>query len=387
MPLGIPDTRQFPWDQALSHNLQQLTNRLTGGINTWTVNPTVGVDGQPLGANHVGYTGVNTTTSTIVRWDGSMWVSLVDGDKIVAAPQMNLYVSQNTGNDANDGMTASTAWRTISKFYQEVNKFNLLSKQVNLYLGAGTYRILFPPTTWGGVIRIYGASSATVTIQRMEITRATLVMVQDVTIAYPQVLDTSSFYWPINVDGASTLQFGQNVVLGAVGNYIPGLARFHVQLLNNSTLTLSAHSPITLAGSVNNVFFLRNGSVIWVNTFTTQTANASTPNAAPGVDTGATYTYLPPLAESHTISMVNASGSITVGNFINLGDGSGVNGPPNWKLNLTGSVVGSAYQLAGSSFINGHVARGSVPSIGIGYPTSISSGTKDASSTIQGTPF
>jgi hypothetical protein len=386
MPLGIPNTREFPWDQKLSHNMQQLTNKVTGGINTWAVNPTVGVDGEVLSANHAGYTGVNTTTSTIVRWDGSTWVSLVDGDKVVTAPQMNLYVSQNTGNDANDGMTASTAWRTISKFYQEVNKYNLLSKQVNLYLGAGTYRILFPPSSWGGTIRVYGASSATVTIQRMEITRATFVMLQDVTIAYPQVPDSTTFYWPINVEGGSTLQFGQNVVLGPIGNYIPSAARYHVSLYNSS-LWLFGHSPVTLTGSVNVPFILK-GSQIWVNTFFNQGAGViNTPGAAPAVDTGAVYTYLPPLTESHTTATINASSSITVSSFINLSDGSGVNGPPGWKLSVTGSVVGSAYTLTGSSFINGQVARGSIPSVGIGYPTSISSGTRDASSTVQGTPF
>lgn len=385
MPLGIPDTREFPWDQKLSHNLQQLTNKLTGGINTWAVNPTVGVDGTPLSANHAGYTGVNTTTSTIVRWDGSTWVSLVDGDKIVTAPQMNLYVSQNTGNDANDGMTASTAWKTISKFYQEVNKYNLLSKQVNLYLGAGTYRILLPPTTWGGTVRIYGASNATVTIQRLEISRATFVMLQDVTVAYPEVLDSTPFYWPINVDGSSTLQLGQNVVLGAVGRYIAGSARFHISISNNSNLTLLASHPITLTGSVNNVFAITN-SGIWVATHFNPGAGAVTPNAAPAVDTGAVYTYFPPMTTAHTTALVNAVGSITVGNFFSLSD-STVNGPPSWKLSLTGSVVGSAYSLTGNSSINGFVARGSVPTQGVGYPNSISSGTKDATSTIMGTPF
>lgn len=385
MPLGIPDTREFPWDQKLSHNLQQLTNKLTGGINTWAVNPTVGVDGAPLSANHAGYSGVNTTTSTIVRWDGSTWVSLVDGDKIVTAPQMNLYVSQNTGNDANDGMTASTAWKTISKFYQEVNKYNLLSKQVNLYLGAGTYRILLPPTTWGGTVRIHGISSATVTIQRLEISRGTFVMLQDVTVAYPEVLDSSPFYWPINVDGSSTLQIGQNVVLGAVGNYIAGRSRFHISVSNNSNLSLFANHPITLTGSVNNVFTITN-SGIWVATHFNPTAGAVTPNAAPAVDTGAVYTYFPPMTASHTTALVNAVGSITVGNFFSLSD-SIVNGPPSWRLSLTGSVVGSAYSLAGNSSINGFVARGSVPNQGIGYPNSISSGTKDATSSIMGTPF
>lgn len=386
MPLGIPDTRQFPWDQPLSHNLQQLTNKLTGGINTWAVNPTVGVDGAALSANHVGYTGVNTTTSTIVRWDGSTWVSLVDGDKVVSTPQMNLYVSQNTGNDANDGMTPSTAWKTISKFYQEVNKYNLLSKQLNLYLGAGTYRIQFPPTTWGAIIKVVGASSASVIIQRMEITKGTLVLLQDVTIAYPQVLDTTTNYWAVTVDGGGSLQLGPNVVLGAIGNFIQGIGRFHIYVTNNSYLAIFAHSPLTLAGSVNNLFYLKS-STLHVVTYTNPIANTTTPNAAPNVDTGATYTYFAPLASNHDTAAINASGTINVTNFMTLTDGASVIGAGGWKLNVTGSILGAAFSLLNASAIQGHVTRGSLPSQGIGYPTSISSGTKDATSTIIGVGF
>src|SRR4028119_822174 len=120
MPHGVPDTRAFPWDQLLSNHLRQLHSGLTGGINTWETNPSVGVDGTSLDANDIGYTGINTNTSSLVRWDGSAWITLMDGDRIVTSPQLDVYVSQTTGNDNNDGKTASTAWKTISKFYQEV---------------------------------------------------------------------------------------------------------------------------------------------------------------------------------------------------------------------------------------------------------------------------
>lgn len=386
MPFSIPSSKQFPWDEPLSNNLRQLIDGSTGGINIWRTRPTVGVDGQPLGQDHVGYTGVDATTSSLIWWNGSSWDAIIDGDKLVTGTQFNLYVSQNGGNDANDGRTASTAWQSISKFYQEVNKYNLLSKQVNLYLGAGTYSLEFPPTTWGGMIRVYGVSSASVTIQRMLVDKGTTVLLQDVTVAYPQVLDANPFYWPINVDNSSTLQLGPNIVLGPVGNYIAGYARFHIQAANNSSVHLRANCPLTLNGSVNSIFFMKS-STLQVSTYYAATTAANNPNAAPTVDKGAIYTYLPDLTISDTTAALNGSGSISVGSFFNLADGSIITGPPAWKLNVTGNIVGSAYSLIGTSSINGQVAKGSIPSIGIGYPGSISSGTKDSTSTIQGTPF
>lgn len=386
MPHGTPDTRLFPWDQPLANHLRQLNSGMTGGINTWDINPSVGVDGTSLDANDVGYTGINTNTASLVRWDGSAWTTLMDGDRIVSTPQLDVYVSQNTGNDNNDGKTASTAWQTISKFYQEINKFNLLSKQVNLYLGAGTYSVQFPPSTWGGTIRVYGASSGSTIIQRMLITKGTFCMLQDVTLTYPQVLDSSPFFWCIDVDDSSTLQLGQNIVLGPIGNFTAGWARFHIQVSNNSRLFLFASHPITLTGSVNNVFFLKGGSTMWVSTYYNPTAGVSTPNPAPGVNTGAVYTYFPPLTTAHTVAMVNAVGNLTVGNFFCM-DGSNVNGAPGWRLQLNGSVVGAAFALLNTSSINGYVVRGAAPTPGIGYPTSISSGTKDATSVIIGPGF
>jgi hypothetical protein len=384
MPHGIPDTRQFPWDQALSNNLQQLTDKVTGGINTWAMNPTVGVDGLALAANHVGYSGINITIPSIVRWNGTAWDGLIDGYKLVTTPQLDVYVNQATGNDSNDGKTASTAWKTISKFYQEINKYNLLSKQINLYLGAGTYSILFPPTTWGGTIKIIGASNASVTIQRMNVTKGTYVMIQDVTVGYPQILDATSFYWPISVNEKSSLELGQNVILGPVGNYSPGLARFHVSL-NDSNLSLVAGLPVTLTGNVNTVFYLVR-STLWAGIYYNPTQGAITPNAAPNVDTGVTYSYARTPTAEDTKAILNAAGNITVGNFIYLNDGSGVNGAPNWQLGLTGTLSGAAYYLANNSYINGYVSKGP-NSQGIAYPSSISSGTKDATSTIIGTGF
>lgn len=389
MPHGIPDTRQFPWDQALSHNLQQLTNKVTGGINTWAVRPTVGVDGAPLGPNHVGYTGINTNSSAIERWDGSTWTTLLDGDRVVSTTHLDVYVSQNTGNDNNDGRSASTAWKSISKFYQELHRYNLLGKQVNLYLGAGTYRLQFPPSTWNGVLRIYGASSNTVTIQSMVMDKATTVLLQDVTLAFPQLLDTTTHHWVVQLTNGSSLRLGQNVVLGPVGNYFPntsGYSRIHILADTSSWVYLHAAHPITLSGSVNSVFTLGDSRLQILTHNATPGQSTPQPSLAPTVDTGISYNLLPAPTSSDTVAVVNAVGTITVNNFLRLTD-STVGGPPNWKLNLTGTVNGLAYVMTSNSIIYGNVARGSVPTTGIGYPSSISSGTRDDTSTIQGTWF
>lgn len=387
MPLGIPDTRQFPWDQGLSYNLQQLTNKVTGGINTWTVRPTVGVDGATLGPNHVGYTGINTNTSAIERWDGTAWQVMLDGEKVVTTPQLEVYVNQTTGNDNNDGRTASTAWKTISKFYQEVFKYNLLGKQVNLYLGAGVYNIKFPPNVWGGRVRIYGASSSTVTIQNLTVEKATLVIVQDVTIGYPELLDSVLYYWAIQVTGNSNVQLGQNVVLGPIGTYNSSGNRTHI-LITDSIVHMFANCPITLSGSSNIVFHARGGSQLSVVTYYNPAAGTPYVNPAPAVNTGVVTPGVTALTASDTTAFINATGSISVSTFMRLESGSFVNGNPNWKLSITGSITGSAYTLLTGSYINGYVSRGSVPALGIGYPNSISSGTKDGDSIIHyGTAF
>ena len=383
MPHGIPDTRQFPWDQALSNNLQQLTNKVTGGINTWAVNPTVGVDGLALGANHVGYSGINTTESSLVRWDGTAWATLMDGDKVVTATQLSVYVNQATGNDNNDGRTASTAWKTISKFYQEVNKYAINGKQVNLYLGAGTYIVEFPSTLDEGRVHIIGQSSATVTIQWMNVTKGITVILQGVTLAYPEVVNSTIYYWIVNVSSAS-LVLGSDVVLGSVGTFLGGTARFHAHLVD-STLSITAGTPVTLTGSVTSLFVLRD-SKFNVSTFYAPSAGVVSPNAAPSVNKGFTYTGVRAPTSSDTVAVINATGNISVTQLMIIDQSAVVNGPPLWRLQFTGTISGAAYALTKDSSINGYVSKSAV-TMGIQFPTSISSGTKDISSTVLGTEF
>jgi len=387
MPLGIPDTRAFPWDESLKSHLGQLNNGVTGGINTWGVPPTVGSDGLALGANQVGYTGINTSNSTLDRWNGTSWSTVMFGSKLVTTPQLNVYVNQATGNDANDGMTASTAWKTISKFYQEVSKYNLLSRQTNLYLGAGTYTIEFPPSLWGTNVRVLGASNATVTIQRMQVDKGTNVFLQDVTLAFPQLLDSNLYHWAVSVNNLSVLYLGPNIILGKIGNYIVGAHRYHVHVSAQSQVYFTAGNPITLTSDVNSISYLRESSSIVNLVYDALSAGTSQPNLAPALDTGALYTSWAPLTAANTTCIINAVGSITVGALFILTGASRINGSPNWKLLITGSISGSAYALYSSSFISGFVVKGAAPALGIGFPTSISSGTADATSYTQGAPF
>ncbi len=386
MPFGVPDTRQFPWDQALSNNLQQLTNKVTGGINAWAVNPTVGVDGLALGANHIGYTGVNTLDSSIVRWDGTSWGTLLDGNLVVRDTQLNVYVSQNTGNDNNNGLSSGSAWKTISKFYQEVYKYNLMGKQVNLYLGSGTYVLRFPPNTKQGWLRIYGVSSASVVIQSLVINNQN-VIIQGVTIAYPEVLDTTIFYWALNVSNASNLFIGPDVVLGSIGTFASAKSRVHIYCRDQSVLYMSALYPITITGSVNQPFVFQDFAYISVTTYTAPAAVTITPNAAPAVNTGVVNTTLPAPGASDTVATVNCIGNVTVDSFLNMNGNCNINGTPGWKMSVTGNIVGSAYTMLKGSSIQGYVSKTAMPSVGILYPPSISSGSVDATSSITGTGF
>jgi len=385
MPLNVPDAKQYPWDLPLKMHLAQAINPSTGGINTWATNPTVGVDGLPLGANHVGYSGINTTSSSLMRWDGAGWVTTLDGEKVVTTPQLEVHVNQASGNDNNDGRTASTAWKTISKFYQEVNRYALGGKQVTLNLGAGTYRINLPPSTWGGRVLIVGSSNASVIIQQMAITNSTVVTLRNVTLAYPEYpTNTNVSYAVVAVYGGSMLQIGTNVVLGAVGAYNVAANTRHIGVYQ-SQLRLYANAPVTLTGSVNLAVILQD-SIFYNIVYQEAAATQTLPNRAPSVDTGVVYNDgVTPLTPADTTVLVNAIGNVTTEAFFYGYDGTQVSGNLLWRMSVTGSLSGSAYNLATGSIISGSVSRGSVPTSGIGYPSSISAGVVDATSKVTGT--
>lgn len=384
MPFGIPDTRQFPWDAPLSQHLGQLNSPSVGGVNTWSTNPTVGVDGLTLGVSHTGYTGVNTSTSTLVRWNGSAWVQLMDSPKIVSTPKLVLYVSQNTGNDANDGLTSTTAWQTISKLYQELMRYNFLERQVDIHLGAGAYVLSFPTVMRGVNIRIYGVSNSTVTIQRLAITGSQNVTVQDVTIGFPQVADNAYFFWPVTVTNSSSFNVGPNVIFGSIGNFVSGYNRRHITVQSDSAVTFFANSPVTITGSVNGFCSAASSSRIVLRSFSS--APSTTAPTAPAVSNGVTYDSVAgSLTSADVMTTINCIGSLSIERFFDLYSSSLSPG----RSAITGNVVGLAYCLTDSSYIDTSVIRGT-PAVGvnhIGFPNSISPGTKDTTSTVYGTTF
>jgi hypothetical protein len=379
MLFGIPDTRQFPWDQALSYNLQQLTNKVTGGINTWAVNPTVGVDGLALGANHEGYTGVNTTTNTLVRWSGSDWVMVMDSPKLVYKPKLSLYVSQNTGSDSNDGLTSGTAWKTISKLYQELMTYNFLEKQVDIYLGAGTYILRFPSLIGSSPIRVFGVSSSSVTIQRLDVAYGQNVSVQGVTFALPVFADNLYFHWTVLVSNSSLFSVGPDVVFGPIGNFVAGRNTAHIVAMSASSVFFYANSPVTIKGSVNSFCSVSAASSIIMHSFaggpTTSTLTA------PQINNGAVYDSLySSLVTGDTTTTFNCIGNLSIATFFGLAN-SRMN--PGRSV-ITGNVVGVPYVLTDGAYINTGVYRGTPVGNGLGVPDSMSVGSADATSRVYG---
>jgi len=343
----------------------------------------VGVDGQALGENHVGYSGVNTTTNTLVRWTGTAWAMVMDSPKLVTGPKLTLYVSQNTGNDNNDGLTSGTAWKTVSKLYQELMQYNFLEKQVDVHLGAGTYQVRFPSNVEGRIVRVYGVSSNSVTIQRLDITNRMDVTIQGVTVGFAQIADGVYFHWPIVVSNAGNLNVGPDVVFGPIGNFLANRNMRHITCLNGSSVNFYANSPVTITGSVNGFCAASDSSSIIFNTYGGGPSSAVM--TAPAVSNGATYNLLyNSLTASDTLCTINCTGSLSIATFFAIAGSSRFE--PS-KSVVTGSVTGIAYNLTTSSYINGNVVRGTPTGNGIGFPTSISPGTKDTSSTIYGTTF
>jgi hypothetical protein len=99
-----------------------------GGIQTWTspTRPTKKLvvaatgntrTGANLDAADEGLTGINTSTNSLERWDGTKWVNLLVGSAAGAGTRILTanfiyYVNNNGGNNANDGLTPETAWAT-----------------------------------------------------------------------------------------------------------------------------------------------------------------------------------------------------------------------------------------------------------------------------------
>lgn len=69
------------------------------------------------------------------------------------------YISQSTGNDDNDGLTAETAFRTVDRFLKESDKYSEIRAYIN---SAGTYQITYGNNASGANIHIQANTSGVV---------------------------------------------------------------------------------------------------------------------------------------------------------------------------------------------------------------------------------
>jgi hypothetical protein len=375
MPLGIPDTRAFPWDESLKSHLGQLNNGATGGINTWAVNPTVGIDGLALGANHIGYTGLNTSTNNLLHWDGTTWKTVLKSAKTITTDFLDVYVSKNTGNDSNDGKSSSTAWQTITKLYQELNAYGSIQKQVNLYLGAGRYALRLPPAMKGGRIHVYGQSSASTLLQDTNLIDV-MMLLQGVTIGFPELNDTTVVYYPFFVHKCR-IALGPDVVLGAIGTNNIG-QRFNMFLVE-STVFIYGGIPITVTGGCSTLFYLDRSTLMTLRA-SNNPAQVQL-NKAPTVDLGEKITGFSPLTDPCVINYVGVM-SNTIFTLVN---GAMSHEAQGMLLKINGATGGKAYSMTDASVMYAGTVVGE-PTIGfIGFPNTVSAGSKDVTSTIHGT--
>lgn len=96
MAFSRPEVDSINWGEPLQKHLAQLNDPQYGGFNRWAVRPTIGVDGQPLGQQHKGYTGYNESSFMFETWDGEKWDNYdfsMDVD-IVATSDINLDLTE-----------------------------------------------------------------------------------------------------------------------------------------------------------------------------------------------------------------------------------------------------------------------------------------------------
>jgi len=109
MPFPVPLSNSFPWDILLNNHLAQLIDPKVGGINIWSTRPTKGIDNLVLGLNHVGYTGYNTSTNLIERWDGKTWDILPIKTKV--AGEISFLTNQEFTTDANGNQVIANPYK------------------------------------------------------------------------------------------------------------------------------------------------------------------------------------------------------------------------------------------------------------------------------------
>ena len=166
----MPKIGDTNWGSALNQHLAQLNSLEKGGIQTWasTTRPTKKLvvstsgntrTGANLDAADEGLTGINTSTNTLERWDGTKWVSMLIGagagsNSRVLTANFIYYVNNNGGNNANDGLTPATAWAT-PQYAMEFIARNVILNGFQL-----TIKIMDSTTPYTG-FSFFGGSSLT----------------------------------------------------------------------------------------------------------------------------------------------------------------------------------------------------------------------------------
>lgn len=365
MPFTVPTSQTYPWDVPLSRHLAQLNSPTTGGINTWTVTPTVGVDGVALGANHVGYTGMNTVRGCIERWDGSSWDRDIYPLKVLRT-NTNFYLDSVAGNDSNSGLSAGAALKTGSGLYSAlVNSVCIPGITIKVFLAAGTYSLNIPKSMSDIAMYFTGASSASVTVDRLVCSNMTVAL-SGMTL---QATLPGAAYVVVTVNN-TVLCLGSDIVLGTCTS--TGSSYFRGNDL--SAIQVYSLYPITVKGNPYCYFMLYNGSIFQAVTYISSTVPA-------GYIDG---TIIP---STSTMCVVNIDGTRTVGLSMIYADNSSISTASNGgRITFRGTVTGIPYYLFNASNMTSSTVIGDPTTVNTyGFPSGISAGYVSPNSNVQGT--
>jgi hypothetical protein len=109
------------------------------GSNWVTTKQSVSYGSTTPGYIASGYAYVNTTTSELKRWNGSVMEVLLRGQRDVVSLNPVLYV-RTTGNDSNDGTTTGNAMKTIQAAINRLYTFDYNDQfQPTIDIGSGTF--------------------------------------------------------------------------------------------------------------------------------------------------------------------------------------------------------------------------------------------------------
>jgi len=225
-----PYINQSDWGRDLLARLSNFSDD-DGSFNTWTQLPTVGKNGNPLGQEHAGYSGILLgPQASIQRWDGQKWVEYFRvpvSTKGVSSPTLSVSLPSALSSNVFVPDFSSNRFiyvRTNDDGLLYVDSYNITTGElqwaVTRSLPAGSPNALwFTTAVTCDAASLYIALALSASVADITTNRQTVVFAFNLTTGgflwQSVALSTSQFEGPANM----FLRPGQSQLVVCLGSY------------------------------------------------------------------------------------------------------------------------------------------------------------------------